>query len=765
MDRHNNKKNEIQDIFNPTATEEAKVVKHKDEDAPMYKLWLFLKKFPRFIRYFVYLLPGAALLLIPILLGVLAIDQDANPVGGYGGTPLMWFGIWLEIVWGSLWVARMITSLMPHLFHSVARIFGSTSPKKWKDIGEQLELHTALFFWMLAVLISFKPICAGHTVPVPEGHEDDVDREWINIVFKVIIALFVLATLNFVEKILIRWIAEAFHERTYATRIENNKGDIRQLVQLFTYAKGQLQETDSFWQGSGRQSASGAQTPMRALHDNARQVLGKVGQVAGRVGNDFIGRKGVDTNHPRKVVTELLRTTSSAHTLARLIYRSLVRPDQEMVFPEDLANAFTTEEEAEAAFNVFDKDLNGDISMEELEAVTNEIALEKKAIAASLKDLDSVIKKLDKVFLFIILVITIIVFISIISGSAAAGLASAGSSVLGLAWMLQATAQEFLQSIIFVFVKHPFDVGDRVTIYGSTGANMTGDDYYVTEISLLYTEFRKLQGHVVQAPNSLLNTLFILNQRRSNGLADPIPLQIRFGTPGWMIDELKARMLKFVMANKRDYQGAIYTELSAITEMRSATLTVVFIHKSNFQNELLRLARHNKFMLELMAQMDDIGIQSPYRIDPGGSREHPLHWTGMQAPPSYTRENEPDNGPQGPARRPSQMARRQSVTSASSARAEIAQDMSKETTLNNVQDVYENRREHFQASRLASIREKDYAAKRAEESLRQSGSEPRGSSSALAPASSVNSQSRSRLWGRGRSSSKVAHPSMGGEAV
>ena len=181
---------------------------------------------------------------------------------------------------------------------------------------------------------------------------------------------------------------------------------------------------------------------MRVLGENARQVWGKVGHVANRVGNDFIGRK-VTTNHPRKVVTELLRTSQSAYTLARLIYWSLIPPDRETVYLADMQNAFNTEEEAEAAFSIFDKDLNGDISMEEFEAVTNEIHLEKKAIAASLKDLDSVIQKLDKVLLFAIVAIAVIVFTSILSSSAAAGLASAGTAVLGLAWMLQATAQEF----------------------------------------------------------------------------------------------------------------------------------------------------------------------------------------------------------------------------------------------------------------------------------------------------------------------------------
>ena len=739
---------EPEDAFNPTVEDEGPAVKKKNENAALYKLWKFLKKFPRIVRYVFYLVPGAALLLIPVLIGGLRFHREEKLVGG---VELMWFGIWLEIVWCSLWLSRMATSLIPHIFHGVAKVLGSTSPKKWRDVGWRLELHAALFLWFLAILISFKPTTAGHRHGAPDKGSDGND--WIDILNKIIIALFVLFTLNIVEKILIQWIATSFHQRTYSTRIENNKGDIRQLTQLFEFAKGRLEDTDQFWMDHNGGSAmrSGAQTPMANFQENARRAFGKVGYVANKVGNDLIGRK-VNTNVPRRVVTELLRSTSSAHTLARLIYRSVVREGRDTVHPDDMERVFNTKEEIDAAFGVFDKDLNGDISIDEFQAVCNEIHLEKKAIAASLKDLDSVIQKLDKVFLFIIIIISIIVFISIFSSSTAAGLASASTSVLGLAWVLQATAQEFLQSIIFVFIKHPFDVGDRVTIYGSTGDKMTGDDYYVTEISLLYTEFKKMQGHIVQAPNSILNTLFILNQRRSNGLSDVLPLKLKFGTPGWMIDELKARMLEFCLANKRDYQPTIITELTAIEEVRSCNLNFIFIHKSNFQNELLRLNRHNKFVTELMAQMVDIGIQAPLRMDPGGSREYPMYWAGSAQPPPYAsssgKEQQHDNDAHAPPRagvpRHSVSVRSNRPRATSAANDEV---------LANFQDVYENRRDQSLARRMQSIREKEVAERAEAES------EPRASttSASLQPMRSQDSQQRSRFFGRNRAGTRTQH--------
>jgi small-conductance mechanosensitive channel len=330
-----------------------------------------------------------------------------------------------------------------------------------------------------------------------------------------------------------------------------------------------------------------------------------------------------------------------------------------------LRPAFDNDDEADAAFTMFDKDMNGDISMEELEAVCVEVGRERKAITASLKDLDSVVSKLDDVFLFIVTVITILVLISLISTSASGVLTSAGSTVLALSWLFSATAQEFLQSVIFVFVKHPFDVGDRVTIYGNTGSALKGDDYFVKEISLLFTEFKKMEGHVVQAPNSYLNTLFILNQRRSGGLAEAVPVTVKFGTTLEQIDTLRQRLLEFVTSENREYQKNILTELTTIFEAHSITLNVVFFYKSNWQNELLRLQRRNKFICAMMVTMQELGIEGPRMRLAGAKEEFPMYLhdayphTAPPAPSDY-----PSSGP-GP--RSGSFAREESVHNTTSA--------------------------------------------------------------------------------------------------
>ncbi|KAI1098946.1 hypothetical protein F4804DRAFT_101375 [Jackrogersella minutella] len=594
-----------------------------------------IKKLPRIVRYLLYSIPFTCILLIPILLGRLLPQENQAVIGGPGGVQLEWFGIWLLVLWLSLWVARIITAILPWVLTILAKILGSGNSKKWGGIGRQLELPSALFLWMLAIMISYYPILNNHKVKARVPDEADTeypDIGWIDVVNKVITAFFVFAVLNWVEKILMQWIASTFHMRTYSSRIEMNKQCIAYLVHLYEHSKDRLVSEASVM--NAQASGSGTKTPMAVLSHNARDTIAKVGDMANRVAGDFTGREVRLRNHPRKVVSELLRNTNSAQVLARRLFRTYAKAGAEVLAPIDLNPAFPTAEDAEAAFLVFDRDLNGDVSMEELEAFCDEVHREKKAIAASLKDLDSVIQKLDRVFLVIIVLITVLVFISIISSSTAAALASAGTAVLGLAWVLQATAQEFLQSMIFVFIKHPFDVGDRVTVYGNTGSLMRGDDYYVTEISLLFTEFKKMEGHMVQAPNSVLNTLFILNHRRSGQLADVFELRMKYGTPPSVIRELEARMTEYVLDNKRDFANKIITELRGFEDAYCMTVNLICFHKTSFQNELLRLVRHNKFAIELMTQMVALGIEQPRRQYQIAGKEWPVFQSNVQ-PPSY----------------------------------------------------------------------------------------------------------------------------------
>lgn len=77
-------------------------------------------------------------------------------------------------------------------------------------------------------------------------------------------------------------------------------------------------------------------------------------------------------------------------------------------------------------------------------------------------------------------------------------LTGAGALLLGLSWLIGGVAGEILTSIIFLFIKHPFDIGDCIQIEGAT--------YTVKEIFLLSTLLVDNKGALIQSPNSQLST-------------------------------------------------------------------------------------------------------------------------------------------------------------------------------------------------------------------------------------------------------------------
>lgn len=68
------------------------------------------------IRYFTYIIPVVVVLLIPLLLGALLFKSAT-----VGGVYLMWFSVWLETVWLTLWLGR-VSSPIPYLV-TTANVF------------------------------------------------------------------------------------------------------------------------------------------------------------------------------------------------------------------------------------------------------------------------------------------------------------------------------------------------------------------------------------------------------------------------------------------------------------------------------------------------------------------------------------------------------------------------------------------------------------------------------------------------------------------
>jgi hypothetical protein len=85
-----------------------KAAAYNPPENPTTSIAKFIKKLHEssfVLRYFTYIAPVVVILLIPLLVGALAY-----PNANVGGVKLLWFSVWLEIVWLTLWAGRVRTS-------------------------------------------------------------------------------------------------------------------------------------------------------------------------------------------------------------------------------------------------------------------------------------------------------------------------------------------------------------------------------------------------------------------------------------------------------------------------------------------------------------------------------------------------------------------------------------------------------------------------------------------------------------------------------
>ncbi|TKA44815.1 hypothetical protein B0A55_13556, partial [Friedmanniomyces simplex] len=365
---------------------------------------------------------------------------------------------------------------------------------------------------------------------------------------------------------------------------------------------------------------------MRVLQDIGR-VGDKLTSAFGNVAHEITGKQIFDPNSSHSIVVEALERPRSAEALAKRVWMSFVVEGREALYQEDLMDVLGSDRrnEAEEAFAALDRDGNGDISLDEMIMVVTEYGRDRKAIATSMHDVDQAINVLDNLFSAVVFIAVVLTFVAFLNKSFVTTLATAGTALLSLSFVFATTCQEVLGSCIFVFVKHPYDVGDRI--------DLGADQFVVEHISLLFTIFKRTSGanmgRSVQIPNIVLNALWVENISRSTAMSEQLEIAVSFDTSFEDIQILKNELTSFVMDkdNSRDFQPNIEVGILGTSDQSKLLLQVEIRHKSNWSNETVRQARRSKFMCALVSSLRKVPIYAP------GGGGKPM---GDPANPSYS---------------------------------------------------------------------------------------------------------------------------------
>ena len=370
-------------------------------------------------------------------------------------------------------------------------------------------------------------------------------------------------------------------------------------------------------------SQSGSATPMKLLA-GVNRVGGRITAAFGNIAQEVTGKEVFNPTSAHSVVVEALEKNRSSEALAKRIWMSLVSEGKVALCQSDLIEVLIDQPTSVAidAFEVLDTDGNGDVTLDEMILKVCEIGRSRKAIASSLHDVDQAINVLDNLLLTVVLVVSVFVFIAFLNTSFVTTLATAGTALLSLSFVFASTAQEVLGSCIFLFVKHPFDVGDVIVV--------DSQQLIVERISLLYTVFKSTATYTTtQCPNVQLNSLWINNITRSKSMREALTIDVSFSTTLEDVELFRREMELFVRDsdNARDFEPDIEVELRGVGSMDKLQLGIDIKHKSNWSNGAVTAARRSKFMCALVLAMRKVPIYAP-----GGGAAA----LGSAEQPSYT---------------------------------------------------------------------------------------------------------------------------------
>ncbi|KAF8115925.1 hypothetical protein N665_0025s0364 [Sinapis alba] len=224
----------------------------------------------------------------------------------------------------------------------------------------------------------------------------------------------------------------------------------------------------------------------------------------------------------------------------------------------------------------------------------------RKALAHSLNDTKTAVKQLNKLVTAILIVITIVIWLLLLEVATTKVLLFFSTQLVALAFIIGSTCKNLFESIVFVFVMHPFDVGDRCVVEGVP--------MLVEEMNLLSTVFLKLDNEKVYYPNSVLATKPISNYFRSPDMGETVEFSIAFSTPVSKIAHLKERIAEYLEQNPQHWSPIHTVVVKEIENMNKLKMALYSNHTITFQEYRERNIRRTEQSLAIKKMLEDLHI-------------------------------------------------------------------------------------------------------------------------------------------------------------
>ncbi|XP_022896682.1 mechanosensitive ion channel protein 6-like [Olea europaea var. sylvestris] len=291
---------------------------------------------------------------------------------------------------------------------------------------------------------------------------------------------------------------------------------------------------------------------------------------------------------------------------ARKIFRNVAQPRAKFIYLEDLMR-FLREEEALKTMNLVEGSPEKEkISKACLKNWVVNAFRERRALALTLNDTKTAVKKLHQMVNVLVGIIILIICLIILEIATSRFLLFVSSQIVVVAFIFGNTCKTVFEAIIFVFVMHPFDVGDRCEV--------DGVQMIVEEMNILTTVFLRFDNLKVLYPNSTLATKSISNFYRSPDMGDSIEFYVHIATPAEKIAIMKQRVVNYIENKKDHWYPSPSVVLMNIEDLNKLKLSVWIRHRMNHQDMGEKWQRRALLVDEMVKIFKELDIE--YRLYP-----------------------------------------------------------------------------------------------------------------------------------------------------
>ncbi|KAH7444981.1 hypothetical protein KP509_02G100600 [Ceratopteris richardii] len=466
--------------------------------------------------------------------------------------------------------------------------------------------------WLWLVLLAWKLMFD------PRVERSGKDHKILSLLTKLFECLLIGAFIWLAKLLLMKSIAASFHVSTFFDRIRESLYnqhvlDILSnppLMDLPFEAAQRRHLTISLVRGSGAKT-SHANDPVLSFKDlqkvNQKNIsVGLMKRLMNLVKHPGLGT--LVTTIDKSVDSDDIEINSEleAKAAGKRIFSNVAQPGARSIVREDLLK-FMSADELPRAICLFEgcKE-TGEITKKALMNWVVNVYQERKALAFSLNDTKTAVKELHRMASVLVIIIIILICGLILGIATTKVLLFISSQLLLVGFIFNNTLKQTFEAVIFLFVMHPFDVGDRCII--------DGQHLIVEEMKILTTIFLKPDNEKVFYPNSVLATKAISNLFRSPNMKEFIQFSIHISTSPEKINAFRDKLALYLEGKTEHWAPQFSVTVNELNDLNSMGLSVSLQHTINFQNFGERMNRRSELLLEIRNIFTSLHIE--YRLLP-----------------------------------------------------------------------------------------------------------------------------------------------------